>query len=165
MICKLSISQVQRTGPGMNFSIDSHCQDCNISAPHIATLLGATMLLAFGHPVAGDVLRNVRFYSRWFEPRSISSLYSVIVRVTEVVLKRTVVVIFTVKWIIFVGRWCYYYGTLKWLVSLTQIVLTYSQYCSNLKLFHATFCGCCMMVCTRLARFVQQSSAALGLEN
>ena len=36
----------------MNFSINSHGQNCNISAQHIATLLGATMLLAFGHPVA-----------------------------------------------------------------------------------------------------------------
>ena len=62
--------------------------------------------------------------SKWFEPRSISSSYCVIVWV-RVVLKRTVVgdwrfdnlsgrqVIFRVKWIVFISRWCYKVGPLN----------------------------------------------------
>ena len=61
-------------------------------------------------------------HSKWFEPRSFSSSYCLIVR-ARVVLKRTVVgdwrlttwaeVIFRVKWIVFVSRWCYKVGPLN----------------------------------------------------
>ena len=66
--------------------------------------------------------RHTFQYSKWFEPRSISSSYSVIVRVS-VVLERTVVgdwrfdnwaeVTFRGKWIVFVSRWCYKSGPLN----------------------------------------------------
>ena len=71
----------------------------------------------------------ISFHSKWFEPRSISSSYRVIVWV-RVVVKRTVVGDWHFdnlsgshlqsQWIVFVSRWCYKVGLLNWPITFTD---------------------------------------------
>ena len=65
--------------------------DPSIVSESLVHLLLVKLSRSFGSPFVGFVsVMDKSFHSKWFEPRSISSSYSVIVRVS-VVLKRTVV--------------------------------------------------------------------------